>query len=382
MGGKGKRKERELMSKLFRFFLLLGSTGFGGPLSLVQLMREHFVDQQKRISQDEFDQVFTMIKAMPGPVAFQMAVYLGRHFYGFWGAFLAGFGIIFPPFVMILLIGVFYQTLSAISSIQYVLQGFLYAVSAIILLSLRSMIMGSYKSVIFWVIIVLSFFISLKALLPEPFVIIGFGTLVALSRSHLMRSNSMFFSGAAFFLVDLEKLIPLFKISLYAGTFVFGTGLAILPVLRTQFVDTLHWLPLQVFNDGVIFGQMTPGPVTITASFLGFRISGLAGAVVATIGIFLMPFIHMVTWFPHAVKWLARQSWIKAFLLGATAAVIGTIVDTVVKMNLESYKSIFFWLIFISTFVLLIARPKTPLLLVIFGSGVVNLLLTMAMNTI
>jgi chromate transporter len=357
--------------ELFKFFLLIGSTGFGGPLSLVQLMREHYVDRRQLISQQDFDQVFTMIKAMPGPIAFQMAVYLGRHFLGFWGALLAGFGLIFPPFVMILLIGIFYQSFAGGHAIQFVLKGFLYSVSAIILISLRSMVVSAYKSLIFWIVIFISFYFSWKSLLPEPLVIIGFGALVALSQSSKIAKRHAFFS-AAFLIVDWEKLYPLFKISLYAGTFVFGTGLAILPVLRTQFVEIHQWIPLEVFNDGVIFGQMTPGPVTITASFLGYSISGLAGALAATIGIFLMPFIHMVSWFPYAVKWLAKQNWIKPFLLGATSAVIGTILDTIVKMNAESYKVSMFWIIAVGTFALLLWKPKTPLLAVIFGSGILN----------
>ena len=179
-------------------------------------------------------------------------------------------------------------------------------------------------------------------------------------------------------MIDHEKLSPLFKTCIYAGTFVFGTGLAILPVLRGQFVDFYHWLPLQEFNDGVIFGQMTPGPVTITASFLGYRVSGFLGALTATVGIFLMPFFHMVTWFPYAVRWLARQSWVKTFLLGASAAVIGSILDTIVKMNIESYKSPVFWGLFTATLTLLVVKPKTPLLPVILISGAINLFLQSA----
>ncbi len=369
------------MLQLFKFFLLLGSTGFGGPLSLVQLMRQKYVDKENRMSPFEFDQVFTMIKAMPGPIAFQMAVYLGRHFYGFWGAAAAGFGLLFPPFMMILFIGIFYEKFAGLTMIQFAMKGFLYSVSAIILLSLRSMVAASYKGVLFWLIMVTSLYLSNRALLPEPVMIIGFGVIVALAQNRKPGAQNLFFS-AGFFFIDWEKLAPLFKICIYAGTFVFGTGLAILPVLRQEFVELHHWLPLQEFNDGVIFGQMTPGPVTITASFLGYRISGLVGAIVATIGIFLMPFIHMVTWFPFAVRWLARQKWIKSFLLGATAAVIGSILDTIVKMNSESYRTLIFWIIFSGTLLLLLLKPKTPLLPVILVSGLVNLLLATAMGTI
>ncbi len=362
------------MLDIFKFFLILGLTGFGGPLALVQLMREEFVERKNILTHKEFDQVFTLIKAMPGPIAFQMAVYLGRRFQGFSGACLAGVGLILPPFVMVIVIGYFYETLSHYTSVKYLLAGFLYSVSAIILLSLRSMVTSNRQSPLFWFIIGSAFLICWRDLLPEPFVIVGFGVLVVLSSKFTPTSKSIFFSAGVF---------PLFKVCLYAGTFVFGTGLAILPVLKSHFVDQYHWLPLQEFNDGVIFGQMTPGPITITASFLGYRILGFPGALVATVGIFLMPFIHMVTWFPSAVRWLSVQKWIHSFLLGATGAVIGSILFTIVSMNQQSYQTILFWLIFSSTFLFLIWKPKTPLLLVILAAGFFNLVVTLAtMNTI
>lgn len=365
------------MLETFKFFLILGATGFGGPLSLVQLMREEYVDRKKWLTQQEFDQVFTLIKAMPGPVAFQMAVFLGRRFYQIAGATLAGIGLILPSFLMIVSIGYFYENLAHLAYIKFAMNGFLYSVSAIILLSLKSMVITNYKSFAFWIIIFLSFCINWQGLVAEPIVIIGFGGLVVALKSKFLKNTNSVFS-AAIILIDWEKIIQLFKTCLYAGAFVFGTGLAILPVLKSQFVDQFHWLVLQEFNDGVIFGQMTPGPVTITASFLGFRIAGFLGALVATFAIFLMPFIHMVTWFPSAVRWLSVQTWIKSFLLGATGAVIGSILVTVVRMNIDTYKSILFWLIFISTTAILIYRPKTSLLLIILVSGIFNLLVSLA----
>jgi chromate transporter len=370
------------MIEVFKFFLLLGATGFGGPLSLVQLMREYYVDQKKFLVHEDFDQVFTMIKAMPGPVAFQMAVYLGQRFHGLLGGLVAGVCLLLPSFVMIVLIAAFYESMTKFVFIKYALNGFLYSVSAIILLSLKSMVMSAYRSILFWIVIFLTSFFSWYQVLPEPVLIIGFGFLVYLIRDHGLKSKNSFFS-IAFLMIDIDKLLPLFKTCLYAGTFVFGTGLALLPVLKIHFVDQLHWLPLQEFNDAVIFGQMTPGPVTITASFLGYRVSGFVGALVASFGVFMMPFIHMVTWFPKAVSWLSKQTWIKSFLLGATAAVIGSIVTTVVKMNESSYQTAMFWIIFLSTFIILLWKPKISLITVIFISGFVNLLVSLAtMNSV
>lgn len=370
------------MKALFKFFLLLGATGFGGPLALVQLMREEFVDRQQKMTQQEFDQVFTMIKAMPGPVAFQMAVFLGNRFFGVTGGFAAGMGLILPSFIMICGLAYFYENLTQFTNFKFILEGFLFSVSAIILLSLKSMFLNSYKKKIFWLLLVLSLYVVYLNFIPEPLLIMGAGML-ALGFNYNLNSSMPKLFNLSFLLIDWEKIYSLFKTCLYGGAFVFGTGLAILPVLKNEFVDQLHWLTLQEFNDGVIFGQMTPGPVTITASFLGYRIHGILGAFVATLGIFISPFIHMVTWFPLAVKWLSRQKWIGVFLVGATSAVIATILMTVFNMNFNSMNKMLFWMIFCGTGILLIYKPKTSLIKIILLSGLLNLLVNLAtMNSI
>lgn len=365
------------MNSMFQYFLRLGLTGFGGPLSLVQLMREEFVQNQKSLSSDDFDQAFTMIKAMPGPVAFQMAVFLGFRFYKLKGALLAGLGLLLPSFIMMVGLGFFYDQLTQFHFVKYVLDGFLYSVSAVILLSLKNMVLTSYKKLIFWIILFATLYLTWVQALPEPLLILGFGLLVVFSEKvSLTRTPSLL--SVSFLLIDWDKIYGIFKTCFYGGAFVFGTGLAILPVLKSNFVDVHQWLGLTEFNNGVTFGQMTPGPVTITATFLGYQISGFAGALAATVGIFMTPFFHMVTWFPLALNWLSKQSWIKSFLLGATAAVVGSILMTLFKMNELSLHIPMFWILFLATIVLLIKKPKVPLIYVIFAGGLINLVVSLA----
>lgn len=364
------------MKELLKYFLLLGATGFGGPLSLVQLMREEFVEKQNKISHQDFDQAFTMIKAMPGPVAFQMAVFLGYKFHKLKGAVLAGFGLLWPSFLMMIFLGYFYNQFSKNIYISIVLEGFLFSVSAVILLSLKNMVLTYFKHTAFWFLIVVSCYVAWLHIIPEPFLILGCGAMVVLVH-YLQKNPSVNFFAAGIMLADHEKLFSLFKTCFFGGAFVFGTGLAILPVLQSDFVDHYHWLTLQEFNNGVTFGQMTPGPVTITATFLGYKIAGLWGACVATFAIFITPFIHMVTWFPLALKWLSRQLWIKPFLLGATAAVVGSILMTLFKMNEKSFVTPMFWILFLGTAGVLIKKPRVPLIYLIFSGGVINLIVSL-----
>ena len=359
------------MQSLFRYFLLLGATGFGGPLMLIQQMREHYVGETAQMTAAEFDQTFTLIKAMPGPIAFQMAVFLGNRYFGFRGGLIAGFAFLLPSFLMMLAFGYFYSFFVSISFFRPILDGFLFSVSAVILFSLKSLILSNYKNLIFGPLVILNIFLAWNNTVAEPVLIIGFGLLTILLFKH---SDRLKFFSAAFLLIDWPQVLELFKICLISGAVVFGTGLALIPVLKTNLVDVHQWVTLKEFSDGVIFGQMSPGPVTITGAFLGYKISGLVGALAAVFGIFFMPFVHMVTWFPRAVKWLSRQTWIADFLVGATAAVVGSILVTVISMNKNSFNNPMFWLIFISSFILLLKKPKTQIVLIIIGSGLLNLL--------
>lgn len=366
------------MISIVKFFLLLGSTGFGGPLSLIQQMRQHFVEQQKNIPAHTFDQAFTLIKAMPGPIAFQMAVFCGQYLYHRWIGLLAGVCLILPAFFMMIAMGLGYNFFHENEIILKILNGFQFAVAAIILISLKSLIVPNIKKPLFWFLILVAAILYFYNLLPEPVIIIGFGLIVVLM-NHFSHQKFLF----AFLVVDHERLLPLFKVCWYAGAVVFGTGLALIPILQNSFVAQYHWLDLQTFNDGVTFGQMTPGPVTITATFLGFKIAGLAGALVATVGIFLMPAFHMMTWFPRVLDWLSKQKWIQPFLLGATSAVVGVLLITIYRMNIHFLSMINFWIIFLSSLLYLIWKPKTKILWVVVYGGVMNLIILFAtMNTI
>lgn len=363
------------MYELFRFFFYLGITGFGGPLILIQHMREHFVSEKKLMNASEFDQVFTLIKAMPGPIAIQTAAYLGHRFYKLKGGLIAAVALLAPSFLIMIILGVFYSYFVEIKFVHSVLDGFLFSVTGVILFSLRSLVLNNYKYILFIPLVALSLLICWKMWMPEPLLIVGFGILSIIAHRSM---NRLTFFSMAFLLVDWSKVFELFKICLVSGAVVFGTGFALIPVLKTNFVDQHQWISLKVFSDGVIFGQMTPGPVTITGTFLGYQISGLIGAIAATIGIFFMPVFHMVTWFPYAVRWLSKQNWINDFLIGATAAVVGSILNTIISMNFDSYGQIMFWILFVTSFVLLFFKPRTPVVFIILTSGLINLVVALA----
>lgn len=363
------------MKELAHYFLYLGATGFGGPIVLIQLMRQHYVEKNKMMSASEFDQTFALIKAMPGPVAFQMAVFLGQKFQGRMGGLVAGICLLLPAFILMLVAGLFYQSFTQHLSLHAVMTGLLYAASAVILFSLKGLLQGNKKFPLFWVFLLSNVFIAWWKLVPEPFLIIGFGLLAILFEKIKSQPQLM---AVTFFFIDIEKLIPLFKICTYAGAFVFGTGFALMPVLKSHLVDVHQFISLKEFNDGIVFGQMTPGPITITATFLGYQISGFAGALVATIGVFLFPLIHILTWFPKAMSWMSRQAWISHFVMGATAAVVAGILVTLVQMNIESFQQWSFWVLFLFSCGVLYLRPKVSVIGLFIVAGLAELLFRFA----
>lgn len=370
--------QKLLNTFLLKYFLKLGATGFGGPLALVQQMRRDLVESEKLITSSEFDQAFTLIKAMPGPVAFQTAVHCGQRLNGFRGALIAGFGLMLPAFAMMLLMGVFYSQIIEFSQIKIFFNGMQYAVAAVILMNLKHFIINYKKNILFWVIAVMSAFLFFMKLIPESLLIIGFGILAVQIDFFKNKNNLKNLSVIApfyFFLID-EKVLKIFKICFTAGALIFGTGLAVFPFLQSEFVDHLSWLSLTVFNDGVTFGQMTPGPATISTTFLGYQMAGFSGACAATLGILVPPFFHMTTWFPKAMGWMSSQKWIAQFVLGSTGAVVGCLLMTVYKMNINELHQFNFWIIFLFSFILFYFKPKFSILKTLIISGIINLIIS------
>jgi chromate transporter len=364
--------------KLLKYFLKLGATGFGGPLALIQQMRKDLVQSEQLIEADHFDQAFTLIKAMPGPVAFQMAVHCGHKLNGFRGAVVSAFGLIFPAFLMMIVIGVYYSQMVNVVYIKVFFQGMQYAVAAVILFGLKNFILNYKKNILFWFVSVCSAFLFFTKIIPESLLIIGFG-LVVVGFNFFKKNKKLNLAGIVyplFIFIDFEKIKIIFKTCFMAGALVFGTGLAVFPFLQSQFVDQLSWLPLTVFNDGVTFGQMTPGPVTISTTFLGYQMASFQGAFAATAGLLLPPFFHMTTWFPRAMKWMSAQKWISHFILGSTAAVVGCLVITVYKMNASEIQNLFFWYIFCMSAVILYFKPQVSIFKILFFSGLLNLILS------
>lgn len=348
------------VSDIFLYFLKLGSIGFGGPVALTAIMQKELVYEKNWMSRDEFDRAFPLIKAMPGALAFQTAAYIGNACHGFSGALAAGFGLVFPASVLMIFLASFSQELNRQPWVHSVLAGFQAGALALIFIACWQLAKPFRKDFVWWIFSGLAFLIVLNGAV-EPLVIIAVGIANVLRRSWTSRSESL----------KAVPLLELLWISFSAGAFVFGTGLAALPWMESQMVQVHNWLSKEDFLQAVALGQITPGPVLVTTTYIGFKLAGLSGAVLATIAIFLPGLIHMTTWFPRMVNRLARTRWIEAFSAGALAAVVATLVYVIYKY-LPQPNDITFW-VFITMTSILLFRKNWPAWIVIGSSGLIGL---------
>ena len=342
--------------EVFSFFIKLGALGFGGPLALVSSMQEHCVENEKWISNDEFNSTFALIKAMPGPIAFMTAVFLGRRRAGFFGGLLAGIGLNLPAFILMILFSIFFSSLSHLTFVRTLMIGMQVAALGVILGSLKGLVKGREKNIFFWFLVIISGIINYFHPSLEPVIIIGFGLMLIMQKK----------------LFDLATMALVF---FKAGALVFGSGLAIVPMLQNDVVTKYHWLTQSEFLDALAFGQMTPGPVVITATYIGHRLYGMNGAIVATLAIFSAAFFHMSTWFPIVVNKLQGKHWVNDFVFGAVAAVVGPILVAVLKMSFGISLTPFLIVMAIVIFILTL-MGRVPMWLMIPLGGIINLIIT------
>lgn len=384
------------------FFLKLGALGFGGPIALVSIMQKECVEKKSWISESEFSQALSLIKAMPGPLATQAAIYIAQHKAGRLVGLLSGIALILPAFFMVILFGVFLKHYSNSQYLQNILLGMQAAAIGVIFVSIKSLAQSHIKKYKFWIFLVLGILCMYLSSSLEPLWIVLGGLLsILLDQFKGVHTKKVSSIGAFLFLQMMvlkalaqvsgcmtfeclgeepglfnDKIKNLALICFKAGAFVFGTGLAIVPMLESDFVGRLHWLTHSEFLNALAIGQITPGPVLITTSFIGYKVSGIWGALVATISVFAASFFHMLTWFPKALKWMGRQKWIQDFLVGAMGVVVGSLLLTTSRLALEFKTDYISWLIVALVMTLILVRKMSALQL-IFGAGVMSLVLKM-----
>ena len=370
--------------QLLRYMLGLGSWGFGGPVALVGFMYRDLVERRRWITEADYKEGMALAQLMPGPLAAQLAIYLGYVHYRIVGATLAGIAFVLPSFCMVVALGAAYVAYGGIAWMQAVFYGVGAAVIGIIAMSaykLTTKNIGSDK--LLWAIFLASAAVTVVTKSEIVWLFLGAGLLVWLVRAppkNLFggRLNGIAASApvaAAMLLgtVDWPRLAEIGAFFAYAGSFVFGSGLAIVPFLYSGVVQEHHWLNDRQFVDAVAVAMITPGPVVITTGFIGFLVAGFWGAVVAALGTFVPCYLFTILPAPYFKKYGKRPG-IVAFVDGVTAAAIGAITGAVIVIGQRSISDWATALLALATVAVLWRFKKTPEPLVVVAAAVIGLL--------
>ncbi len=379
--------ERQESASLFTFagyFLKLGALGFGGPIALASHMQEDLVEDRRWVSNEDYVEGLAFSQLSPGPLAAQLAMYLGWVRGGTLGATMIGTVFVLPSFLMVLVLAALYVHFDRLAWIQGLFYGIGAAVIAIIVQSAYKLVRRVLRKD--WLLWALFAVIAITTAWTESeivwlFVLCGIIAILVKAAPHL-RSRpavpALFGLGGLFSgghgLASAATIGTLFLFFLKAGAFVFGSGLAIVPFLYGGVVGQYHWLTERQFLDAVAVAMITPGPVVITAGFVGYLVGGTVGAVVAALAVFVPPYLIVIIGAPYYHRF-AQNRQVKAFVQGVTAAAAGAIAGAAFILGRRALVDLPTVLISIVTLVLLLKVRKLPEPALILAAGIAGLLL-------
>jgi chromate transporter len=324
------RRIRELV----RYFLRLGLLGFGGPVALVGQMERELVTERGWLTKEQMREAIAVCQSLPGPLAIQVGIYISYLRGGFWGAWAGGWAFIFPNFVIVAALGALYVHFGGLQPVTAIFYGVSPAVIALILHSCYRLAKLGMEDWLQWALAAVCFGVTVALQAEVALLFIGAGIVGVLyyGRFRLRASSSTTLLLAAP-LVPAAPVAPLASAStltklllffLKAGALTFGSGLVIVPFLQQGVVQQYAWLDERDFLVAVAVGMISPGPVVITATFVGYLVAGFRGSLVATVGIFLPSFILVLAAAPLLARHRSNRT-AQGFVKGAFAAAIGTI---------------------------------------------------------
>jgi len=379
-GGGTQPKLREFLL----YFLHLGTFGFGGPIALAGYMQKDLVEERKWVSSQDYIEGLAFSQLSPGPLAAQLGMYLGWVRAGSLGATLTGVVFVLPSFLIVVVLAGLYVHYGRLPWIQGVFYGIGATVIAIIARSAYKLVRSTLRKD--WLLWALFTSLAVTTAWKESeivwlFLLCGLISMFVKSPPRFRVAPHAIPAFAGFEIlvtgahgpVAAATLGALFLFFLKAGAFVFGSGLAIVPFLYGGVVGQFHWLTERQFIDAVAVAMITPGPVVITAGFVGYLVAGPVGAILAALAVFVPPYLIVITGAPYYRRF-AKNLQVKAFVQGVTAAAVGAIAGAAFILGRRSLIDLPTASIAVLTFGLL-GFKKIPEPLLILVAGVAGLLL-------
>jgi len=363
--------------RLLAYFLRLGTLGFGGPIALVGYMQRDLVEGRRWFSEQEYKEGLSLAQLAPGPLAAQLAIYLGWVRARTLGATLVAFAFIWPSFFIVLVLSALYLRYGGLDWIQGAFYGIGAAVIAIIARSaykLARMTLG--KDRFLGLLFVTSAVVTAwtESEIVWLFLLCGAAALAVKAPPRFLRRAPGTMAALPWLVTGLHGpagsiLGRIFWYFAEAGAFIFGSGLAIVPFLHAGVVTKFQWLTERQFLDAVAVAMITPGPVVITVAFIGYLVAGPFGATLAALGVFLPCYLFVVISATYFRRSVANPS-VRAFIEGVTAAATGAIAGAAFVLGRRAIVDVPTVLIGLATLAVL-SRVKAlsePVLIVLAGA--------------
>lgn len=391
--------ERASLPYIFFTFLKLGATAFGGYMSLVAIVQKQLVEIDKKMKEEDLLDGISLTSVLPGPVAVNTIAYVGYLLRGIPGAIAAFAGIVLPSFFLLILLSWLYFTYGNIPAVKNIFSGIAPTITALIVTVAIGMARKTIKVPAQWVICLLAaiLLIFIGGFTTTFLIIIGSGIVGYFlfhqqqGKERLSNEEKLLFGNRQWIISGVVLLLLLFVL-LFGGQYpgapkniqiistfsgisltLFGGGYVVIPALHELFVENLGWLTSAEFADGIAIGQITPGPIFITATFIGYKVAGIMGALLATIAMFTPPMVLTVL-LSRFVKTLNQSTLVKAAMKAVRAAVIGMIFASAVTIGQTISVSIVSVAIFLVAFYISFKYTISPVYLII-GSGVAGFVL-------
>jgi chromate transporter len=365
------------------YFLRLGTLGFGGPIALAGAMQRDLVEDRGWITREDYLEGLALAQLAPGPLAAQLAIYLGWTRFGVLGATLVAFAFTIPSFLMMVLaLSALYLQYGGLSWMQGAFYGIGAAVIGIITRSAWKLVRSTLRAD--WLLWALSSISAIVTAWTESELLWLFllaGVIAIFARG--VAPKGMAATTAVvpvWWITGLHgppasgTLSKIFWYFAEAGAFVFGSGLAIVPFLHGGVVNQFGWLTERQFLDAVAVAMITPGPVVITVAFIGYLVAGPAGASLAALGVFLPCYLFVILPAPYFRKY-ANNPTIKAFVDGVTAAAIGAIAGAAFVLGKRAIIDIPTLLLGIAAYTVLWKARRIPEPLIILAAGLIGFVL-------
>jgi len=329
------------------YFLRLGAVGFGGPVALANYMRRDFVETRGWLTAEEYENGLALAAACPGPLAYQLAVYCGYIRFGIVGGLAVAIAFGLAPFVIVTIAAWLYVRFAGNWQLRALFYGIAPVVVALIVKACWNLGKRTLRDDrLAWLFATLACAITVivQRELALMFVTAGLIGIFVFGRRRASVSTPQ---PAASSRTRAMLLVPfattalsgttakLFLFFFKTGLLVFGSGLVIVPFLKTQVVDQYHWLGNREFLDSVAIGMISPGPVVITATFVGYLLNGIVGALAATIGIFAPPVLFTILATPILLRYYNHPH-VAGFIRGVGVTVVGVLVGTTYLVGKEA----------------------------------------------